>query len=40
MFEGDVRRGVRLVAGFQAAVYESSRVGEGRSGNLGGLATY
>jgi glycine/D-amino acid oxidase-like deaminating enzyme len=34
------RSGVRLVAGFQAAVYESRRVGEGRSGNLGGLATY
>ncbi len=37
---GRNRRGVRLVAGFQAAVYETRRVGEGRSQNLGGLATY
>jgi long-chain fatty acid transport protein len=29
-----------LVLGFQAVVYESRRVGEGRSQNLGGLATY
>jgi long-subunit fatty acid transport protein len=33
-------RSVALVAGFQAVVYESRRVGEGESGNLGGLATY
>ena len=33
-------RSVSLVGGFQAVVYESRRVGEGESRNLGGLATY
>ena len=38
---GDAQgRSVALVSGFQAVVYESRRVGEGRSRNLGGLATY
>jgi long-chain fatty acid transport protein len=37
---GRDRRGMQIVAGFQAAVYESRRVGEGQSRNLGGLATY
>jgi long-subunit fatty acid transport protein len=37
---GENGRSLRLVAGFQAAVYEGRRIGTGRSGNLGGLATY